>query len=171
MGALEIRRLGVEDATALMRLRREALENEPLAFASSVEDDRAASLEFVRTALADKEAQAVFGSFEGGELTGMLGLLRGSKRKQRHTAGIWGMYVASGSRNRGVGRALLEAAIAQARGWGVRQVQLSVTETALTARRLYESAGFRAWGQEPRALLWEGRFVDEHHLALDLLAG
>jgi RimJ/RimL family protein N-acetyltransferase len=47
-------------------------------------------------------------------------------------------------------------------------LHLGVTDAAVSARRLYEAAGFRSWGREPRALQWEGRFVDEFHLVLDL---
>lgn len=163
-----IRRLRAEDGAALVALRREALESEPLAFGASVEDDRGLSLEFVRTVLADDQEQAVFGSFEGADLTGMVGLFRASRVKQRHKAGIWGMYVAPRARSKGVGRALLEAVIQHARSWGLEQVQLSVTDAAPTAKRLYETAGFRPWGREPRSLQWKGRFVDEHHLVLEL---
>lgn len=54
-------------------------------------------------------------------------------------------------------------------GWpGALHVHLSVTEPAKDARRLYPAAGFREWGVEPRPLQWEGRFVAEHHLVLDL---
>src|SRR5438876_815981 len=163
-----IQRLRAEDTAALVVLRREALEREPLAFAASSEDDRGLSPEFVRTALADDQEQAVFGQFDGSVLTGMIGLIRMSKVKQRHKAGIWGMYVVPQARNKGIGRALLEAAIRHARGWGLDQLQLSVTEAAPGAKRLYETAGFRLWGQEPRALNWKGRFVDEYHLVLEL---
>ncbi len=51
---------------------------------------------------------------------------------------------------------------------GIGQLQLSVTESAGVARSLYEAAGFRCWGREPRALACEGRFVDEFHLVLEL---
>jgi GNAT superfamily N-acetyltransferase len=167
---LDIRRLCPEDVVSLIALRREALENHPLAFAASIEDDRGLSPEFVGTVLADHE-QAVFGHFEGTRLTGMVGVLRGAGVKRRHKAQVWGMYVAPLARQQGVGRALLDAAIAQARSWpGVSQVHLSVTDPAVAARRLYEAAGFRSWGREPRALQWEGRCVDEFHLVLDLIA-
>jgi RimJ/RimL family protein N-acetyltransferase len=57
----------------------------------------------------------------------------------------------------------------RAREWpGVRQVHLSVTDAAPEARRLYESAGFREWGVEPRSLEAEGRSVSERHLVLEL---
>ena len=165
---LDVRRLGTEDATAYTAVRREALLSDPLAFGASIEDDFALDADFVRRSLGDEREQAVFGYFEGDRLRGIVGLLRAAKLKQRHGATIWGMYVSTETRRRGAGRALLDAAIAQARAWGVDQVQLSVTDAAPEARRMYEAAGFTAWGHQPRALRWEGRFVDESHMMLDL---
>lgn len=110
----------------------------------------------------------MFGCLEEDRLRGMVGVMRASKMKQRHTGSIWGMYVTARARSGGAGRALLNAAIRQAREWGLVQLQLGIMETALTAKRLYEAAGFRSWGREPRALQWKGLFVDEYHLALDL---
>jgi hypothetical protein len=166
--ALEIRRLRPADVTHLVPLRREALETDPLAFGASTGDDRGLSPDFVRTALADQDEQAIFGCFEGEALAGMVGVIRASKTKQRHTATIWGMYVSPRARNKGAGRALIEAAIQHASEWGLDHVQLAVTETAEAARRLYESVGFRTWGRQPRALHVDDRFVDEYHLTLDL---
>jgi RimJ/RimL family protein N-acetyltransferase len=167
---LNIRRLHPEDAPSLVALRREALESHPLAFGASVDDDRGLSLEFVQASLAASEEQAVFGCFEGDNLVGMVGVVRASRVKVRHKANLWGMYVSPRARQKGAGRALLKAAIDQARAWpGVEQLHLSVTDVAVAARTLYEAAGFRIWGREPRALQWEGRFVDELHLVLDVL--
>ena len=165
---VDVRRLEVEDAAALVSLRREALETDPLAFGASIEDDRGLDLDFVRRSLADTREQAVFGCFDGADLAGMVGVIRASKVKQRHAGVIWGMYVTPRARNQGAGRALLDAAVKQARGWGLEQVELGVTEAAAAAKRMYEAAGFRSWGRQPRALHWQGRFVDEHHLTLDL---
>jgi RimJ/RimL family protein N-acetyltransferase len=139
-----------------------------LAFGASLEDDRGLSLETMGTSLADVASFAVLGSFEGGTLVGMVGVTRLEKLKSRHRARIWGMFVMPPFRGRGLGAALLDAAIDHARSWpGVVRVELSVFETAEDARRLYERAGFREWGKEPRAMQWEGRFVAEHHLILD----
>ena len=168
---VDVRRLGIEDADSFMSLRREALNADPLAFSASVEDDFALDADFVRRSLGNEREQAVFGYFEAGRLRGIVGLVRASKLKQRHGATIWGMYVSAGTRRRGAGRALLDAAIAQARAWGVEQVQLSVTDAAPQAKRMYEAAGFTSWGHQPRALGWDGRFVDESHMVLDLGGG
>ena len=168
---LDVRRLGVEDADSFMSVRREALNADPLAFSASIDDDFALDADFVRRSLGNEREQAVFGYFEAGRLRGIVGLVRGSKLKQRHGAVIWGMYVGAGARRRGAGRALLSAAIAQARAWGVEQIQLSVTDAAPQAKRIYEAAGFTSWGHQPRALGWQGRFVDESHMLLDLRGG
>ena len=165
---LNVRRLGVEDAASFMSVRREALEADPLAFSASVEDDFALDPDFVHRAFKNEREQAVFGYFEDGRLRGIVGLVRASKLKQRHAATVWGMYVSATARRRGVGRALLDAAVAQARAWGVEQVQLSVTDAAPEAKRMYEAAGFKSWGHQPRTLGWQGRFVDESHMVLDL---
>lgn len=164
-----LRRLHPADAAALMALRREALTNEPSVFGSSPVDDRMGSVEYVRNALADVDEQAVFGRFHETRLVGLVGVIRESGLKERHKAHVWGMYVTPSARGQGVGRRLIETAIEHARGWaGVERLLLSVTESGVAARALYEAAGFRIWGREPRALVWEGRFVDEHHLALEL---
>ena len=163
-----VRALGVDDAPLLVALRREALQAEPFAFAASVADDTALAVESVRGFLGTPDTQAVHGAFDGSDLIGMAGLARFTRSKQRHKALIWGMYVTPRCRGAGIGRALLHAAIARARAWSIDQLHLSVSETAPVARRMYETAGFRVWGTEPRALHWEGRFVAEHHLVLAL---
>lgn len=167
--ASSIRRLHPPDAASLVALRRDALVSHPLAFWASPDDDRGLSLDSVRGSLANQREQAVFGYFEGADLAGMVGVIRATEVKRRHKAYIWGMYVAPGARRKGVGRALLESAIEQARAWpGVDRLHLSVTEAAAEARKLYESEGFRCWGREARALAWQGQFVDEAHLVLEL---
>ena len=163
---LVTRKLNSADASALVALRRDALAAEPLAFGASLNDAPALTVDSVSGMLNDHDLQAIFGTFNGTELIGMLGLYRANRIKTRHKAMIWGMYVKPGERNRGAGHVLLSAAIEQARSWGVDQVQLSVTDAAPAARHLYESHGFTVWGHERRALCWNERFLDEYHLSL-----
>jgi molybdopterin-guanine dinucleotide biosynthesis protein A/GNAT superfamily N-acetyltransferase len=73
------------------------------------------------------------------------------------------MYLAEGLRGRGLGRALLERALAWARERGYRYVHLDTTDAMVAARALYESAGFREVGAGvPR----EGRCRIVYRLAL-----
>jgi GNAT superfamily N-acetyltransferase/predicted enzyme related to lactoylglutathione lyase len=161
-----VRRLEVGDAAALVALRREALEDAPLAFAASPEDDRGLVLERVRDSLSHRDRSVVFGLFDGsGGLAGMVGLARDDLLKRAHRALVWGLYVSPRARGLGGARRLMAAAIDHARGWpGVAQVALSVTEPAADALALYRSLGFVEWGREPGALRWRGRVVDEIHL-------
>lgn len=166
---MSIRRLGPADAPGFVALRVAALRTEPLAFASSLSDDHGVSLEVVRKALAGADEEAVLGYFDGSELIGTVGVIRGSKAKHRHKAELWGLYVTPEHRRRGVARALLETAVEHVRGLaGLEQLQLGVTTAAIAATRLFESAGFRTWGVEPRALKSGGVFVDEVHMFLAL---
>jgi len=69
----------------------------------------------------------------------------------RFRAAIWStglecylaeLYVAPASRGQGLGRALMEAALHQARDRGADTMDIGVDEPDLAARRLYESLGF-----------------------------
>ena len=164
---VEIRRLVPEDAKLWATLRWEALESHPLAFGASVPEDLATLAQSLRSRMS--EESVVFGAFSHDFLVGIVGIVRNAGLKERHKSLIWGMYVTAGIRQHGVGERLLRAAIEHARTWkGVRQVHLSVSDEADTAKRLYEKVGFKEWGREPRALCWEGRYADETHMILNL---
>ena len=53
------------------------------------------------------------------------------------------LVVAAGQRRRGIGRALLDAAVAALDAEGAHRVWLVTTNDNLTALRLYQQAGFR----------------------------
>jgi RimJ/RimL family protein N-acetyltransferase len=162
-----VRQLGLDDGDALIALRREALEAHPLAFGATTHEDRLASGGALETVLGDATQAVIFGAAQAAELVGMIGLVRAAGAKRSHKAVIWGIYVAPTARGKGIGRALLDAAVAHARTWPeIRQLHLSVTDVAADARRLYAAVGFQEWGREPRSLQWKGRFVAEAHMAL-----
>jgi RimJ/RimL family protein N-acetyltransferase len=159
------------DAEPFWRLRLRALREHPDAFAKAYEDVRdrplAAVAEELRTRYTGGDS-VILGAL-GPELVGTAGIFRMEGRKQAHKALIWGMYVAPEARGRGAGRALLEAAVAQARAWpGVEQVQLGVNAANGPARALYRVAGFEVFGVERRALRVGDRYVDEEHMVLNL---
>src|SRR3982750_4693710 len=141
-----IRPLGPEDAEAYQRLRLRGLREAPEAFGSTYEEDAvllpgvvAERLQHMRV----PAARVVFGAFAGEALVGFIGCMQQAKAKTRHSALVWGTYVAPEARGRKVGRRLLEALLAEVRTWpGVERLTLSVVERAAAARRLYTSVGF-----------------------------
>lgn len=163
-----IRKLQPEDAGALVALRREALCQAPLAFASSPDDDIIATVEAARELIARADESAILGAFDGG-LVGIVGVYRDRHRKCAHKAHIWGMYVAPERRGEGLGTALLDAALDHARSLhGVSAVHLQVSSAAPEARSLYERAGFAVWGTEPEAIRHDGEAVANYHMVLRL---
>lgn len=63
------------------------------------------------------------------------------------------LWVCDAARGAGVGRALIEAAAAEARGRGARRLELDVAEGNASALELYRSCGFTAKTQGDRDLL------------------
>jgi ribosomal protein S18 acetylase RimI-like enzyme len=62
------------------------------------------------------------------------------------------LVVATGQRQRGIGRALLDAAVAELRKAGAKRVWLITTNDNLVALRLYQQAGFRMTVLRPGAV-------------------
>lgn len=84
--------------------------------------------------------------------------LRRSHYTGRPDAHIEELYVIPGRRGRGIGRALLEAAMEAAREAGATHIELTTGESDTEARGLYESSGFtNREGSEdgPRMLYYE----------------
>ena|SRR5579863_7910009 len=168
---MDTRVLDSADAPALWRLRLEALESEPHAFAASPEEHRALSVEAFAARLSQAGGSFVLGLFFDGELAGMMGLAREQSLKLRHKATIWGVYVIPRFRGRGAGRALMQACLERAAAIeGLRQVKLGVAQVNTAARALYESFGFEVYGEERGSLLVDGEPVTELHMVCDVSA-
>ena len=75
------------------------------------------------------------------------------------------MYVPSKFRGRGLGRQLVEAALAQAKlRFGIKLAQLTVTHGNFAAQGLYEQCGFVQFGLEPYAVAVGDQFVSKVHM-------
>ncbi|MFE6284155.1 GNAT family N-acetyltransferase [Streptomyces sp. NPDC057877] len=78
-----------------------------------------------------------------------------------HVRQIRGLAVARQARGRGVGRALVRAAVAEARRLGARRISLRVLGHNVPARALYESEGFVVEGVQPEEFRLAGKYVDD----------
>ena len=165
---MDVRIVTVDDAVALRALRLRALHEEPEAFGSTWEEENARPL--AQTIARLQSSEATFGGFDDmGRLVGMVRLRREDGVRSQHKADIISMYVAPEARGHGLGRMLLDAAIARARETpGIEQLRLSVVVVNATARNLYLAAGFEPFAREPLALKVGDRYLDEEHMALFL---
>jgi ribosomal protein S18 acetylase RimI-like enzyme len=157
-----LRLLTAFDAEAWWHLRLEALRNDTASFADSAEEHLTKSLDTARERLSGDPAQNfVVGAFEDGKLTATAGFYRYSHIKELHKGHIWGVYVRTESRGKGVARALMQEVIRRARLIeGLEQILL-VASAHLPARKLYEAMGFQAYGIEPRSLKIDTEYVDD----------
>lgn len=162
-----VRALTAVDAAPLRAVRLESLRAFPPAFAASVEEDEARSIDDFARMLADPDEMAVYGAFAGEELVGMAGFHRESRLKMRHKATLWGVYVRADRRGQGLGLRLVQAVIDHARG-RVERLQACVSTTNPDARRVYFGLGFKSWGIEERALLVDGQWHADEHIVLEL---
>jgi ribosomal protein S18 acetylase RimI-like enzyme len=165
-----LRKLTEEDTEALWNLRLRALRDNPEAFGSTYEETLQRGKESFRQRLRQPHEQTFFlGAFEEESLVGMVGFYRESGLKGQHKGYIISMYTAPEQRGKGIGKALVAEAIAQARKiQGLEQLLLAVVTTNDAARRLYRSLGFEVYGLEPHALKQDGQYWDEELMILRL---
>ena len=171
--AIHIRPLVAADAPAYKALRDEALRTVPDAFTSDYASSvgRPAKEDGVRFGTVES-GTFFLGAFDAaGQLLGCVGCEREQRAQQRHCASLVGMMVAPAAQRRGIGQQLVAACVQAARQVpGLMQLVLTVTASNTHVVRLYEQAGFRAWGLLPRAVLVDSVAYDKLHMLLVLTA-
>ncbi|MEN9868573.1 MAG: hypothetical protein RL748_4163, partial [Pseudomonadota bacterium] len=163
-------RLQPQHAAQYRQFMLDAYAIHPDAFTSTVAERASAPLSFWQTRMAGGEAASdvVFGIFTGtdaAQLAGVVGLQFASREKVKHKAHLFGMMVAPQMRHRGLGDALVQAALDYAATRpGVKLVQLTVTDGNRAAQALYARHGFVAFGLEPMAVSVGDGFVAKLHM-------
>ena len=113
---------------------------------------------------------AVYVAVDGGRMVGRLSLARDPHPASTHVADL-GLMVAESHRRRGIGTALLEAAVAWAKGSGVSKLELHVFPWNEPAIQLYERFGFEREGLRRGHYLRNGDAVDALLMAYHLPSG
>lgn len=160
-----VRPLREADAPRYREMMLAAYAAEPEAFTASVAERRAATMEWWQARAAGRAGETMFGAFIDGHLAGVAGLKPETRERTRHKASLVGLCVESAHRRQGLGRRLVEAVLTAAGASpGLRLVQLTVTAGNAPALKLYEQAGFVAFGEEPMAVALGEGFVSKIHL-------
>jgi len=102
---------------------------------------------------------AVFVADDDGRIAARLSLSRDPHPSSRHVADL-GLMVAEVYRRRGIGKMLLDEALAWARVSGILKLELHVFPWNEAAIGLYESFGFEREGYRKRHYARAGEYVD-----------
>jgi RimJ/RimL family protein N-acetyltransferase len=156
-----VRRAEPGDAERLTRLA-EAVSGEPEAWLISADGEwRSVGDErrYLKAVRRYAHAAVFVAEREDGELVGRLSVARDAHPASSHVADL-GLMVAQSARRRGVGWALLEAAVGWAREAGVRKLELHVFPWNEPAIRLYEKFGFEKEGYRKAHYRRAGEDVD-----------
>jgi ribosomal protein S18 acetylase RimI-like enzyme len=165
---MNVRRLTPADADEYRALRLRAFREHPEAFTSSYEEEVLKPVSSSEQRLAADSAGRFWGAFVDGTLAGMVGLDREPRIKNRHKAVVIGMYVAPEYARRGIGRALLDALLADAYASQLELLVLTVTHGNDGAQGLYLDVGFKSFGIEPGAIKVQNQNFDKNHMYLTL---
>jgi GNAT superfamily N-acetyltransferase len=145
---MQIRTLEPHGVNLHRDIRLQALRDAPDAFgtiASEAEAQPLSHWEDLTRAVTVPGQQAMFLACEGDTVLGCTyGLL---DRDRREVGRVGGMWVTSAARRQGVGRALLQAVMAWARGRHLQRLELWAPAHSPAAVALYQQAGFRETGQ------------------------
>jgi RimJ/RimL family protein N-acetyltransferase len=113
---------------------------------------------------------AVFVAESADGIVGRLSVARDPHPASRHVADL-GLMVAAAARRRGIGWALLEEAVAWARGSGVRKLELHVFPHNEPAIQLYQRFGFVREGLRRGHYRRSHDYVDAILMAYDVRPG
>jgi len=156
-----------EDAAALVALGA-AVGREPEAWLLSTDGWRSVAEERRHLrALKRHPHAAVFVAEDDGAVVGRLSVARDPHTASRHVADL-GLMVDASRRRRGIGRALLEQAVAWAREAGVSKLELHVFPWNEPALKLYEQFGFEREGFRRDHYRRDGEYIDAVLMALRL---
>jgi L-phenylalanine/L-methionine N-acetyltransferase len=101
-----------------------------------------------------------------GEVVGDLGLETYPTRWRRRHVGQIGMAVRDDWQGKGIGTALMEAALDLADNWlNLTRIELSVYTDNAAALALYEKFGFEIEGTHRRYAFRDGQYVDAYSMA------
>jgi ribosomal protein S18 acetylase RimI-like enzyme len=146
-----------DDIEMIRDVRLEGLKNHPENFGADYDHEAAQPLEWWLRRMGGGKS---FGVWIDGNLAGMTVFARHTEKKHAHHGVIGAVYVRPQYRGRGVGDALIRAALDEA-ARHVEHVTLTVTGANASAVRLYERNGFEIVGRIPASIRVDGKDHDE----------
>lgn len=156
MESIQIVKLPQKRWKEYKQLRLEALEKEPLAFGSSFEEEKDLSEKEWK-----KRMKTTVVALHSNKPIGMIIYIFQQKRKLKHTANIYGVYVTRKYCKQGIGTKLMESALSHIlKNKEIVKICLGVTPEQKAALRLYKKYGFKIVGRLKKDMKIKNKFYD-----------
>ena len=168
-GQILIREANTADAVIFRELRLGALQDSPIAFTADYQKNVNHPMKYWEDLLSPRiDESTIFLAEQDGRLIGMTGIMRSNSPKTRHAAWVWGVYVTPQWRGLHIGEEIIRSCLGWAKEHDIVLAKLGVAAVNAPAIRCYERCGFKTYGTEPRAVLYEDKYYDEYLMSIDL---
>jgi len=167
-GTIIIREGILTDVVQYRDLRLFALEESPTSFSADLQINLDQPMNYWENRLKPDPYGTIFFAEHNSQLIGMTGVRQGESSKTRHTALVISVFVRPEWRGLHIAEELIESSCEWAKARGAEIVKLAVVTTNTSAVRCYERIGFKTYGVEPRAILYQGVYYDEYSMLRSL---
>ncbi len=159
-----IRKIKLEDAEKFLNMLKQL--DKETKYMLYEEDERNCTIEDMKERLNKREDNTKHITFiveDNGEIVGFLSGDRGLVNRIKHSA-----YVVIGMlesyRGKGIGMALIEELFKWARNNKIVRLELTVVKDNRYAVNLYKKMGFKVEGIREKAMIVDGKYVDEYYM-------
>lgn len=159
-----IRKAGLKDYTDVKSMMLTALKEDPHAFSVSFEEYQPNTefwwMGYINPFLYNN-SQEMFLAYEDKKFAGMIGITYDNKERKKHIGSFVWFYVKKEFRGKGIGKKLLEEALAKLdKNLSIQKIALLVVETQESAIELYKKFGFEINGTLKKELKFGPEFFN-----------
>lgn len=100
-------------------------------------------------------------AFSGEKLIGTCGIKKSEYKNRQPHLGTLGISIRKDFRDKGIGVKLIEIILKEAKQRGLKLVKLGVYANNERGIHVYEKLGFKKYGKLPKAVLYQGKYIDD----------
>ena len=159
-----IREIKLEDAEKFLSMLKQL--DKETKYMLYEEDERNCTIQDMKERLSKREDNTKYKIFiveDNGDIVGFLSADRGLVNRIKHSA-----YIVIGMlepyRGKGIGMALIEKLFKWARNNKIIRLELTVVKDNRYAVNLYKKMGFKVEGIREKAMIVDGKYVDEYYM-------
>jgi ribosomal protein S18 acetylase RimI-like enzyme len=162
---MKIIKLTSDDFIAYRDFRLKSVNESPLGFITTYQEELAKKKEVVKSSL---DKNDIYAAIKQNNIIASVGLFKERLEKLKHKAKIGAVYVLPEHRKKGIASQLLEAVFKQAKQEKLMQLALVCIKDNEPALKLYQRHGFEIYGISPKEFQIDGKYYDAYLMMKNL---